>query len=571
MSASLFFVAGRIPRATLRGYQRRSRLSGTETATATRDIEQDRTRLRAIHAILTAGDIARAGAMAEQALADGIEHPMVLDLAAGRLDEQGRSEEALALLLRAKAMAPAAFGIRNAIGLCLQRLDRMEEAAVEFGEAIALNPDFAAAFANRASSLVALSRLVEARRDFERAHALDPGNLVALGGLAALAVRRGDTAGARALASEILEREPDFPAAATTLAAVEIAEGRSLEAQMRLRRMLGGGMLHPHDRAVAEGLLGDALDAQGRFPEAFAAYEAAGLAFQQLYRDSHAASPGPVPLIRSIATKLNRRLSPFMLPPASSGPARRHVFLAGFPRSGTTLIEQILEQHPDIATIPEQECLVDAIEAAMGDAERFEAFCALPERDLQPFRDAYWRRVVQTGVDPAGRVFIDKHPFHSFKLPLIARLFPDATILFAQRDPRDIVLSAFRRRFQLSAPVYQMLTLQGTAALFDASMALFEATAAAFAKTMPIVKLEQLIADFDGTVQGLCETIGVPCDERLRHFAEDARERGVFTPSAPQLARGLNAEGVGRWRDYAAEMAPVMPLLSPWVSRLGYA
>jgi Tfp pilus assembly protein PilF len=546
-------------------------LSGTTTATVTRDIEQDRTRLRAIHAVLTAGDIGRAGAMAETALADGIEHPMVLDLAAGRLDEQGRSEEALALLLRAKAMAPAAFGIRNAIGLCLQRHDRMEEAAAEFGEAIALNPDFAAAFANRASSLVALSRLVEARRDFERARTLDPSNLVALGGLAALAVRRGDTAGARVLASQVLEREPDFPAAATTLAEVEIAEGHSAQAQARLRRMLGGGMLHPHDRAIAEGLLGDALDTQGRFPEAFAAYEAAGLAFQQLYREGHAASPGPVPLIRSITTNLNRRLSPFALPAAANGPARRHIFLAGFPRSGTTLFEQILEQHPEIATIPEQECLVDAIEAAMGDADRFEAFCTLPERDLQPFRDAYWRRVAQTGVDPAGKIFVDKHPFHSFKLPLIARLFPEATILFAQRDPRDIVLSAFRRRFQLSAPTYQMLTLHGTAALYDAAMALFEATAAAFPVAMPTVKLEQLIADFDGTVRGVCETLGVPWDERLRRFAEDARERGVFTPSAPQIARGINPEGVGKWRDYAAEMAPVMPLLSPWVSRLGYA
>ena len=55
----------------------------------------------------------------------------------------------------------------------------------------------------------------------------------------------------------------------------------------------------------------------------------------------------------------------------------------------------------------------------------------------------------------------------------------------------------------------------------------------------------------------------------MRDFAAGVKERGVFTPSGPQLARGLNAQGVGKWRDYAAEMAPVLPVLEPWVERFG--
>ena len=175
----------------------------------------------------------------------------------------------------------------------------------------------------------------------------------------------------------------------------------------------------------------------------------------------------------------------------------------------------------------------------------------------------------EEGAEPAGRVFVDKHPFNTFKLPLIARLFPDARVLFAQRDPRDITLSCFRHRFQMTDPVWQMLTLEGVAALYDATMAMVEASEAAFGLFTHPVQLEALIASFDSETKAVCDFIGVPWDEGMRDFAAGVKERGVFTPSGPQLAQGLNAQGVGKWRDYAAQLAPVLPLLEPWVSKFG--
>ena len=91
---------------------------------------------------------------------------------------------------------------------------------------------------------------------------------------------------------------------------------------------------------------------------------------------------------------------------------------------------------------------------------------------LEPLRAAYWQLVAKAGIDMAGKMFVDKHPLNTLKLPLIARLFPRAKILFACRDPRDVVLSCFRHRFQMSAPIYEMLSLQGAARYYDAVMAL---------------------------------------------------------------------------------------------------
>jgi len=206
----------------------------------------------------------------------------------------------------------------------------------------------------------------------------------------------------------------------------------------------------------------------------------------------------------------------------------------------------------------------------MGDRARFETFCRMPDETLDRWRDAYWRNVAAQGIAAEGRVVVDKHPFHTFKLPMIARLFPEATILFARRDPRDTVLSCFRHRFAMSAPMYQMLSLDGTAELFDAAMRFAEASVRAFGLAPVDCALEAIVADFDGETHRVCSAIGLEWTASLRDFAAEVGGRDVLTPSAPQLARGLNAEGIGRWRDYAEQLAPVMHLLQPWVARYGY-
>ena len=81
------------------------------------------------------------------------------------------------------------------------------------------------------------------------------------------------------------------------------------------------------------------------------------------------------------------------------------------------MLEQALEEHPDVTTLAEKECLIDATRDWLADAARFARFCEADDDALEPYREAYWRRVAEEGADPAGRVFVDKHPFNTFKLP----------------------------------------------------------------------------------------------------------------------------------------------------------
>src|SRR6185437_3112783 len=111
-----------------------------------------------------------------------------------------------------------------------------------------------------------------------------------------------------------------------------------------------------------------------------------------------------------------------------------------------------------------------AVQEFMRAPEDLERLVAASPATLERFRAAYWRRVAAAGVDRNGRVVVDTCALNSLKLPLIARLFPGARILFACRDPRDLVLSCFRHRFAMSAPLYEMLTLEGAAQYYDAVM-----------------------------------------------------------------------------------------------------
>ncbi len=175
-----------------------------------------------------------------------------------------------------------------------------------------------------------------------------------------------------------------------------------------------------------------------------------------------------------------------------------------------------------------------------------------------------------TGIDLAGKVFVDKHPLHSLKLPLIARLFPQAKILFAHRDPRDVVLSCFRRRFAMNPAMYQLLQLDSAAAFYDATMRLAELARPLLGLEWQVVRYEDLVEDFEKQLRGVCEAIGLDWVPNLADFASRAQARERATPSTAQLARGLDKSGVGHWRHYRSSLEPVMPVLNPWVERFGY-
>jgi tetratricopeptide (TPR) repeat protein len=538
------------------------------------DANAGRARLQEIQAAVEARDFARASALADAAREAGVEHPVVLNLSALKLESEERFDEALAVLRRAIELAPQDIGARNAAGLVLARVERYPEALAQFDAVLAIQPNFAGSHCARGAALEAMGRLKESEAAYRRALELQAENLGAVQGLANLLSRRGAHAEARPLAEAVLAAEPNFPDAVMVLAAADAAEGFGERAQRRLELLVGDERLNAQQRALAHGLLGDVLDAQNLPAEAFQAYAACNMALWRAYAPVHGQGVGALDFARAMLAELDDIASTSWTSspasqPAADGPTA-HVFLLGFPRSGTTLLEQVLASHPDVEALEERETLVDAQRAFLGQPEGLGRLAHAAEAELAPLREAYWARVRAEGAHPAGKVFVDKHPLNTFRLPLILKLFPDAKILFARRDPRDVVLSCYRRRFAMSSSAYQLLTLPGAAGYYDAAMSLAERLQPAMAGRSLIVRHETLVEDFDAAVGEVCAFLGLPWSDAVRNFADKARDRAVATPSGAQLSRGLSAEGVGAWRRYRDQLAPVLPLLAAWAQRYGY-
>jgi Flp pilus assembly protein TadD len=531
-------------------------------------------KLRSVRQTLHSGDVAAAAAGAESVLASGIRHPFLFNTVAMHAESRGRLTEAEASLRQGLELAPDDAGCLHALGLLLLRLERPDEARPLFERVLELHPDLAPALVGLGQALEAVGELPAAEARYSSALALQPTNLLARAGLASVCVRRGERARARELGLAVLAAEPNYPPAAMLVAEAEIGDGDAAGAERRLRELLAEPRLSPVERSLALGILGDALDRAERPAEAFVAYRESN----DLRRTHYAGSFGEKGTL-AYALELRdwfrrhgaRDLISVVPPEVSNSPASGHAFLLGFPRSGTTLLEQILASHPRVKALEERETLLDSVRAFMRTPGDLARLGLAGEAELAPLRAAYWQRVADAGVFVNRNLFVDKHPFNGLKLPLITRLFPEARILLALRDPRDVVWSCFRRRFRMTAPYYELLTLESAAALYATVMEITELLIRDLELRVHRVKLEALIADFENEARGLCAFLDLPWNEGMRDFAATARARGVATASGAQVARGLNSSGVGEWRRYREQLAPVLPVLAPWVERFGYA
>lgn len=538
-----------------------------------RDLKADQEMLRTVLALAEKRDITAAATIAGQALASGFEHPLLLNVVATRFEHEGKLEDALQLLERALRLAPEDISVQNALSLCLQRLGRPAEALHHVDRLLKAHPELGFAHANRGNALIALGALGQARQSHLRALELDPDNLAAQGALASIATHRGAHDEARGWARKVLARLPGFPDAVLSLAAAELASGSTDAAQMLTCQLLSDPRVGPAEKARANGLLGDVLDAAGRYTEAFGAYAACNEGLRQVHR-RFAEGTGILSYTESIITAMRRvdpaRWSSNPEPAVDAGGPSGHVFLLGFPRSGTTLLEVALDGHPRVASLEEHELLEPAVLAYMREPLDFETLLRADAGAMHELRATYWRQARAAGAELDGRVFVDKHPLNTLKLPLIARLFPRAKILFAYRDPRDVVQSCFRRRFSMNPAMYQLLTLQGAAAFYDATMRLAEQARSLLGLGWQAVRYESVVDDMEQQLRAICEFLELEWVPALTDFASRVQARERATPSTAQLAGGLNRAGIGHWRNYQDALAPILPALEPWVERLGY-
>jgi tetratricopeptide (TPR) repeat protein len=423
------------------------------------------------------------------------------------------------------------------LALCLKNQGKMQVARSLYLESLAAAPD-------QLHTLLGFVRLEEADRDLpaamsllDRADALYPDNPSVLLLRATVLGRMGETEAALA----VLER---MEAARETLGPGEFLEKGRL------------------------------LDRLGRYEEAFATFEAGKKRLRevsgQTYLDAHA---------QQLGTRLKRFFIASRLRTLPRAQRRTDVpqplFVLGFPRSGTTLLEQSLSAHARIVAGDELQLIPEItnimprmLDSPLAYPEALaELWMADHRDDLDILRDYYLRKVAQLGVvRQRAAWFTDKMPLNETHLGLIHLLFPESPLLHVIRHPLDVVLSVFSN--VLTHGFYCAYSLESAARHYVLVMDLVDHYRKELDLRYLRVRYEDIVDDQESSIRDVLNFVGEPFDLGCLDFHENRRY--ARTASYAQVTEKLYDRSRYRYRNYLPQLEPVVPILQPVIEQLGY-
>jgi tetratricopeptide (TPR) repeat protein len=249
------------------------------------------------------------------------------------------------------------------------------------------------------------------------------------------------------------------------------------------------------------------------------------------------------------------------------------IFVVGFPRSGTTMLETMLDAHERLTCMDERPFVHNLVQQMREQGFEYPRdLSKLDEPTCAALREHYWKQVRELTKAESGKRLVDKNPLNMTRLPLIHRLFPNAKIVLALRDPRDVVLSNYMQIFRAPAYVRMCEHIETTAQGYTVAFEAWNGFADVFKLDLLQTRLEDVVDDVEAFSRTLCEFLSIEWSPAMVSFHEHAARRGyIATPSYHQVVEPVNKKGVGRWQRYARWFEPVQPTLAPFVKQFGYA
>lgn len=510
---------------------------------------------------------------------------------------QGQYSEAIDHYQTAVRLQPDSDETHYLLGNILRETGDYIGADRHYARTIELQPNHLQALSNRGAALLAMGNSDEAARCLQRANELYPGVPQVLCNLALLHQAQGAHEDARAYCREALHQDPNFldaiamlaelhekssqmelakewlnrgyaisadhPSLNLTAARVEQREGQTDAAVARLERLRSS--LHESAQADLLLLLGQLYDKKKDPARAFHCLsEGNRLKSSALLADVEA-SERYLKRIEKLRQRFRADRPETWQPFPDDDFVDNPIFLFGFPRSGTTLLEQILDSHPKLQAIPEKPTI-----AAVAQALQERPLSSLTLQDVRALRKVYFDAVAGYVQRKPGHLLVDKMPLNTVEVQLIWRLFPNAKCLLAIRHPCDATFSCFMQNFVINNAMSTFFTLEKTAQAYAGVMSLWREYIAVLPVKYYRIRYEDLVADQVGETRRLLEFLGLEWNESVLHQDEHARTRNITTPSYHQVTRPIYQDAKYRWKRYEKYMQTVLPVLQPYIDYFDY-
>jgi hypothetical protein len=257
-------------------------------------------------------------------------------------------------------------------------------------------------------------------------------------------------------------------------------------------------------------------------------------------------------------------------------PLRRIALLCGHPRSGTTLLEQVLDAHSDIISAEETKMMHDdaylpLIHDFSEGTSVLQALDSVPPSVIRHARENYFRCTELFLCRQIGtRLLVDKNPSLNLMIPMVVRVFPEAKFLIAIRDPRDVVMSCYLQALPPTPISSAYLSLEGTVNQYANVMGFWLEMLPRMGNQWMYVRYEEMVEDVTSVAKSVLGFLGAEFEENVLKFYEHARAKRVISPSRGDVRKPLYRTAVGRWRNYQKYLEPYLPALERFVKAFNY-
>jgi tetratricopeptide (TPR) repeat protein len=394
--------------------------------------------------------------------------------------------------------------------------------------------------------------------------------------LAVLYERRHRISEAFDMVGNCLRAAPDYTEAELFKARLlrRLKDETGSEAQFR--KLAANESVHPQVRAQALTEIAQKLDKQGDYEgamEAMLKCKALLLPVaQDLLQESEALQRHLLTLTNGLTAEHFKKWTEAARP----FPLKKVAALTSFPRSGTTLLEQVLDSHPALVSSDEREAFGRDIFPAMWRTESHplptaEALDTIPQERLVQQRERYLGYLAAALGEPIGeRVHLDKNPTMTLLLPGMLRLFPEARVLFALRDPRDVVISCFMQYLPLNTNSVCFLTLERTARRYAHDMGVWLKLRQIISALWLEVKYEQSVSNLEEQARRTLHFLGLEWDPVVLEYRQRLEKKAVSSPTYEAVSKPLYTSAIGRWKHYQKQLEPCLEILQPFIEAFGY-
>jgi tetratricopeptide (TPR) repeat protein len=487
------------------------------------------------------------------------------------LQKLNRMEEAIACYEQALTIKPDHAVVHNNLGFVLQKLGRQNESIAHYEQALAIKPDYVEAYNNLGNVFTELGRHGEAIARYEKAIIIKPDYVDAYINIGELYEKLNQVKKASFYVQKVLQIQPDEPKSNRLAAVLLRREGKYEEA---LEILMAIPLINIDTKTEQSihfemgklyDLINDSESAMRHFTKGnyIQANNYESMRFNKnIYLNE----------VNKIRNQFNQEWLQSWSELILDDKDNSIIFLVGFPRSGTTLLDQILDSHPSIQVIEERPMInkiIDKLSDFHGGYPK--ALTSLNKSDIKKLRNEYFAQIEENIEKQDNSIIIDKLPLNIIHVGLIYRLFPTSKIILALRHPCDVCLSNFMQIYEINHAMANYFTLEDTAEVYDTVMGLWRIYVDSFPLNYIDVKYESLVDNLESEVKRLLNFLGLVWDPLILDYINHAKSRErIKTPSYSQVTKPIYHNAKYRWHRYKEHLMPIMNKLETHINYFEY-